>query len=86
MTAAPFLRATTEALLFLAHSGEEMVNPDVAVAQLELLASILKELDETDRREFRAFVNELAERETLESGCTPRALFLSTLLDNLGIG
>lgn len=43
------VRSLTELLVFLELSGQEIVNPDAAVAQLEAVAALLKDLSEKDR-------------------------------------
>jgi hypothetical protein len=43
------VRSLIELLLFLEFSGEETVNPDAAVAQLEAVAALLRDLPEKDR-------------------------------------
>jgi hypothetical protein len=82
---APLIQAVIEMIVFLGTSGDQVVDPDAAVSQLELVASILGEMSESERRDFVTFVGEMAEVEELQSGNTPRAAFLRSLCSNLGL-
>ncbi len=83
MNCYPFMRAVVESVTFFGLSDDNVLQPDTAVAQLENLASILRELDESDISGFRRFVDELATTEEATSGRTPRVDFLFHLVDNL---
>ena len=78
------MKAIVESAAFLALSGDDVINPDVAVAQLEQLAAILKTLTPSEREEFIAYVQNLASSER-RSGNAKRADFLSSLPSDLGL-
>jgi hypothetical protein len=78
------MRAVLELAMFLALSGDDIVNPDAAVSQLEQLASILKGLTKEERDTFVRFAQELAVLEQ-QAGRNERAIFLSSLPDDLGL-
>lgn len=83
MNCLPLMRAVAESVAFLALSDDAVLNPDAAVSQLENLASILKELNDSDQWRFQKYIHEIATREEVVSGRTPRVEFLSKLADNL---
>ena len=85
MNVEPLMRAAVEYAVFLGTSDDQTVQPDAAVAQLEHLAAILQRLNDRELDQFRLFVQRIAEDEESESGHTPRAEFLSSMLDNLGL-
>lgn len=85
MNYAPLMQATIDSAIFFGLSGEDIIQSDAAVAQLEGLASTLQKMSETDRQEFLLYVQHLARKEELENGKTMRVEFLSVLGENLGL-
>ena len=79
------MQAVVECAAFLELSGDDVVNPDAAVRQLEGLASTLRELTPPDRIAFTEFVEDLARSELENHGSTRRVQFLQTLPENLGL-
>jgi hypothetical protein len=79
------MRVAIEAIVFFGMSGEEVIDPDAAVSQLEAIAATLKEWNNTEREEFLSYVREIAEAEERLTGRTPRVEFLLTLGANLGL-
>ena len=77
--------ALVHVIAFLGLSGEEVVDPDAATSQLEDVAAILRQLDESSRREFIACVEEIARRERDRSGDIARSAFIAALPSYLGI-
>lgn len=70
---------------FLELSGDDIIDPDAAVTQLENLASDLQELAEEDRRTFVQFVGEVASMRQAEGGSEELLNFLKSLPSNLGL-
>lgn len=66
--------------LFLATAGDEEVQPDVAVEQLEALAHAARSLPEDEKDDLRRAVRARAERASGE-----QAAVLEELPDNLGL-
>ena len=66
--------------LFLATAGDEEVQPDVAVEQLEALAHAARSLPEDEKDELRRAVRARAERASGD-----QAAALAELPDNLGL-
>jgi hypothetical protein len=79
------VRAVVEMAVFFGTSSETAVKPDTAIEQLELMASILQEMDEQERQEFERLVAEIAQAEESRNGKTPRVVFLRSLCENLGL-
>jgi len=80
------LRALVECAAFAELSGEDVIDPDAAVALMEQLATLLGELEPRDRVEFIAFVEALAASERAASGENERARFLAGLPEAFGLG
>jgi len=78
------LRAVVESAAFYELSSDHVIDPDVAVAQLEQLSAILQELGSSERQELIRCAREMAAAEALRSGQTPRVEFLSSIGDALG--
>jgi hypothetical protein len=85
MNTFPLIRAVVEAIVFLDTSGEEVVDPDSAVSQLELIATSLKELSVDERKDFLKSVRDMAENEERMTGRTPRIEAILSLGKNLGL-
>lgn len=75
------MQALADQAAFLALSGNDVVNPDAAVAQLELLGALLQALSPDERRVFIGFCRELAESERDPE----RGEFFESLPENLGM-
>jgi hypothetical protein len=56
------MRAVVQAAAFLELSSDDVLDPDVAVAQLEDVAHVLSELGDAEKRQLVAFVRAEAER------------------------
>jgi hypothetical protein len=80
------MKAIVEYAAFLSLSRDDVIQPDAAVAQLEQLATALKELSPADRQTFSRFINSLAAQERQRGRDKNRLSFLETLPQNLGIG
>ena len=79
------MRAIVESLAFLGLSEDEVLQPDAAVAQIEEIAAILQTLTPEERHEFGEFVLGMATAETIEEHPNERSMFLSSLMENLGL-
>jgi hypothetical protein len=75
------MRAIVDHVAFLALSGDDVVNEDAALNQLEHVAATLQELAPDERRAFVGFVGELAEK----TGDDRRREFLQALPEHLGL-
>jgi hypothetical protein len=70
---------------FLELSGDDIIHPDAAVTQLEIMASGLRVLGEEDRRIFVQFIGDVAATRQAE-GCSEELLnFLRSLPSDLGL-
>ena len=56
------MRAVVQAAAFLELSSDDVLDPDVAVAQLENMAHLLGQLDDAEKHQLVAFVQVEAER------------------------
>lgn len=56
------MQIVVDELAFLEMSGDDVVDPDAAVRQLEGIAALLQELPSAERRQFLGFVKEQADR------------------------
>ena len=78
------IKALVDQACFLATSSDDLVHPDAAVAQLEHLAAVLKELGPTERNALLDFIAE-AEEQARHDSDAARADVLSALPENLGL-
>ena len=85
MTNTALIRVAIESAIFFGMSSDDIIQPDVAVSQLEAIASMLQELGEAEKQDFLRFVERLAQSEQAEMGNTPRVDFLFSLGENLGL-
>ncbi len=83
MKAEPFFLAVIEYALFLELCGDDLLNPDVAVRQMEDLAAILRQLDEETRKSFCSFTAKLADVEMAKQGNSARVQFMRALPTSL---
>lgn len=79
------VRALLSCIEFLSRSGDDFVDPDSAVQQLEEIARTLKMLSQEDRRRFRVIVMATAEEEEQQGARADRVTFLRALTDQLGL-
>lgn len=79
------MRAVVEAVVFAGLSGDDVVQPDAAVSQLEQLGAILRRLTPEERDIFDKYTRDLANTEEAESGHTQRVEFLRSLATNIGL-
>ena len=70
---------------FLSLSDDRDVHPDVAVAQLESLASLLQQFTEGERREFVTYIAEVRLNEAKKGASSARLEFLELLAADLGL-
>jgi hypothetical protein len=78
------MRAMLEMSMFLALSDDDATNSDAAIAQLEQLAAILKDLSPEERDELVRFAHERAVIER-QNDREERAEFLLGVAENLGL-
>ena len=79
------MRAVVEAIVFAGLSNDDVIQQDAAVAQLEQLGSILKDLPSQERASFVKYVRAMAATEERDYGRTPRVEFLFSIPSNLGL-
>lgn len=82
---ATLMRAIVEAVVFAGLSGDEVIQQDAAVAQLEQLASVLKGLSPEERASFLKYVQGMAAAEERDHGRSARVEFLFSIPENLGL-
>jgi hypothetical protein len=78
------MKAVLECAAFYALSDEAIINPDAAVAQLDQLASFLRNLTPEEADEFGRYVQDTLITER-HSASKARLEFLGGFVDNLGI-
>ncbi len=81
----PLVQAVVDALVFFSLSGDEVVNPDAAVEQLEHIASYLKELSDAEKQELLEYFRKAAAQEGATTGNTAKVDFLSSLGECMGL-
>ena len=79
------MRLVLESAAFLELSGDDIVKPDSATAQLEEMAAQLQTLSEAERRELTEFAELLAREEKREHGRTPRSEFFLSIAEGFGL-
>jgi hypothetical protein len=79
------MRAVVEAVVFAGLSDDNVIQQDAAVAQLEQLGSILRDLLPQDRAAFVKYVRAMATAEERDYGRSPRVQFLFSIPENLGL-
>jgi len=81
-----WMKLVVDSCAFLELSGDDVVSPDAAVAQLEAIAFTLKEeLTAEERREFVNYIEELATQERAGGRDEARTTFLAQLPEALGL-
>jgi len=78
------MRAIVDFASFLSLSGDDDVNPDAAVAQLEQMSSSLKTLSSKDKQAFVLFIEDLLTG-ARKRGDQQYIEFLAALPDDLGL-
>ena len=78
-------RVAVEYAAFLALSDDSVLDPDVAIAQLERLASLLQAMSEEDRAQFLVHVAEIRQEESKDAANADRVQFLSSIEADLGL-
>jgi hypothetical protein len=79
------MRLTLDACAFLELSGDDVIDPDAAVAQMEAIANRLHELSEEERQEFSSYIDDLASRERAAGRDEEWITFLETFMENMGL-
>ena len=79
------MRAVVEAIVFAGLSNDDVIQQDAAVAQLEQLGSILKDLPPQERATFVKYVQAMATAEERDHGRSGRVEFLFSIPENLGL-
>lgn len=79
------MRALVEAVVFAGLSNDDVIQRDAAVAPLEQLGSILKDLPPQERAAFVKYVQAMATTEERDHGRTSRIKFLFSIPESLGL-
>jgi hypothetical protein len=79
------MTVTMEALAFFEFAGDDLVDPDAAVSQLEGAAATLNRLTPDEKTEFISFVREYADEEERQKGPPERIEFFRSLPETLGL-
>ncbi len=74
-----------EAVAFWELAGDDVVDPDEALAQLEGVSSIMDQLTPAEKKELIDFAQEYAEEEETRGGTPERARFFRTVPEVLGL-
>jgi hypothetical protein len=82
----PLLLSVLHAVVFLDGSSDEIVDPDAAVEQLELIAACLQRLGGDDLRRVREDLDVLLAFGKEQEWSKDALQFLNEFLTNLGVG
>ncbi|TWT34794.1 hypothetical protein [Blastopirellula retiformator] len=77
--------ALIDVCVFLGVSGDDIVDPDEAIRQLENIAACLKSLTIDEQDEFLAILSQLATVAPSSTDAQVRKEFLESLGENLGL-
>ena len=75
MNSIPLMQMVLDAILFFGLSGDEVVQPDEAVKQLEAIAMGFQKMPLNERHEFLRFVETVANAEQKEGANSRRIEF-----------
>ena len=79
------MRCVVEAAAFFATVSDDVLNPDVAVEQLEQLSYFLKRLEHGERELFERYIKKLYDEELRAGAPAVRLEFLESAFANLGL-
>lgn len=79
------MEAVIDLAVFLELSGDDVLNPDVAISQLELLAATLQGLTQDERKELIKYVEDLAASEKSKGGSEDLVNFLTSFPEAMGL-
>jgi hypothetical protein len=85
MTSIPLMKAAVDSAVFFGLCSDDVLNPDVAVRQLEALATTLQGLRPDEIDDFLKYIQTLADQDEEARGSSVRVDFLRSLGENLGI-
>ena len=74
-----------ETLVFLELAGDDIVDPDAAVSQMEGSVATLTRLTPKEKAEFINFIREYADEEERQRGRPERIEFFRSMPDNFGL-
>ena len=79
------VRALMDCLRFLDLPGDDVVDPDAAVAVMEGVATVLEDLDASEKDELSAVLSEIEAEERAIGEPEDRVSFLVTFMDDFGL-
>jgi hypothetical protein len=79
------MEAIIQYAAFLELSGDEVINPDAAVRELESLASTLASLSQQERKIFIDFTTQYADKEQRGNQPMKRVKFIRSIPESLGL-
>jgi hypothetical protein len=79
------MKVMIELIVFLGLSGDDVVNPDAAVAQLEAIANDLRALGPNDKTALVRFINEYADELSAAGDSSERAEFIREIPSSIGL-
>lgn len=71
---------------FLEFTEADVLDPDIAVQELEHIAESLRHLNSADRNEFVSQIRKIVDEARLSGESAERLAFLENLPENLGLG
>lgn len=77
------MQIVVDTIDFFANCDDSLVNPDVAVNQLEQIANHLQDLSDEEQDEFKAFVTSLASKTKRRN--REKADFYASIPENIGL-
>jgi hypothetical protein len=77
------MRAVAESAAFVELSGDDIIDPDAAVAHMEQLGAVLQELSTEERKELESFLVSMSESEKKAHGNQERVDFFLMMAKNL---
>jgi hypothetical protein len=77
------IRLVADNIAFLELSGDDVVDPDAAVREVEAIVHRLRGLSDDEREQFISFVEDVLATEARASGDEQRAQFLMTVRNEL---
>jgi hypothetical protein len=79
------MTVVVETLAFLELSGDDVLNPDAALSQLEGAAATLDLLSPAEKAELVKFIRDYADEEEREKGPRERIDFFRAIPENFGL-
>lgn len=79
------MRAVICTATFFELSGDDIIDPDAALQQMESLSKILRDLSPTEKQKFIDFTQKYALEEEANGASVERLDFIKSISDSLGL-